>query len=65
MVINITIFNRYNFYEILSLSEKNPLKNINEKIFESSTEEIKQTIEYKNEQAKVLLFRKKYERIIE
>ena len=44
MVINIIIFNRYNFYEILSLSEKNPLKNINEKILESSTEEIKQTI---------------------
>ena len=37
---------------------KNPLKNKNEKILESSTKEIQQTIKYKNEQANFLLFRK-------
>ena len=47
------LFNRYNFYEI------------SEKLLENSTEETKQTIEFKNEQAKVLLFRKDYERVIE
>ena len=47
------LFNRYNFYEI------------SEKLLENSTEETKQTIEFKNEQARVLLFRKDYERVIE
>ena len=47
------LFNRYNFYEI------------SEKLLENATEETKQTIEFKNEQAKVLLFRKDYQRVIE
>ncbi len=47
------LFNRYNFYEI------------SEKLLENSSEETKQTIEFKNEQAKVLLFRKKYEKVVE
>ena len=47
------LFNKYNFYEI------------SEKLLENATEETKQTIEFKNEQAKVLLFRKDYERVIE
>jgi tetratricopeptide (TPR) repeat protein len=47
------LFNRYNFYEI------------SEKLLENTTEETKQTIEFKNEQAKVLLFRKDYEKVIE
>ena len=47
------LFNRYNFYEI------------SEKLLENATEETKQTIEFKNEQAKVLLFRKEYEKVIE
>ena len=47
------LFNRYNFYEI------------SEKLLENATEETKQTIDFKNEQAKVLLFRKEYERAIE
>ena len=47
------LFNRYNFYEI------------SEKLLENTTEETKQTIEFKTEQAKVLLFRKDYEKVIE
>ena len=47
------LFNRYNFFEI------------SEKLLENATEETKQTIEFKTEQAKVLLFRKEYERVIE
>ena len=48
-----SLFSRYNFYEI------------SEKLLDNSTEETKQTIEFKNEQAKVLLFRKDYQRVIE
>ena len=47
------LFNRYNFYEI------------SEKLLENATEETKQTIDFKNEQAKVLLYRKEYEKVIE
>ena len=47
------LFNKYNFYEI------------SEKLLGNATEETKQTIEFKNEQAQVLLFRKDYERVIE
>ena len=32
---------------------------------QNATEETKQSIDFKNEQAKVLLFRKEYERVIE
>ena len=35
------------------------------KNFQNATEETKQSIDFKNEQAKVLLFRKEYERVIE
>ena len=47
------LFNRYNFFEI------------SEKLLENATEETKQTIEFKNEQAKVLLYRKEYQKVIE
>ena len=47
------LFNRFNFYEI------------SEKLLQNATEETKQSIDFKNEQAKVLLFRKEYERVIE
>ena len=47
------LFNRYNFFEI------------SEKLLVNATEETKQTIEFKNEQAKVLLYRKEYQRVIE
>ena len=47
------LFNRYNFFEI------------SEKLLENATEETKQTISFKAEQAQVLLFRKDYEKVIE
>ena len=47
------LFNRYNFFEI------------SEKLLENATEETKQTVLFKNEQAQVLLFRKEYDRVIE
>ena len=47
------VFNRYNFFEI------------SEKLLENATEETKQTISFKAEQAQVLLFRKDYEKVIE
>ena len=47
------LFNRFNFYEI------------SEKLLQNATEETKQSIDFKNEQAKVLLFRKEYEKVIE
>ena len=47
------LFNRFNFFEI------------SEKLLESATEETKQTVLFKSEQAQVLLFRKEYERVIE
>ena len=47
------LFNRYNFFEI------------SEKLLENATEETKQTILFKAEQAQVLLFRKDYEKVIE
>ena len=49
----VKLFNRYNFYEI------------SEKLLENASEETKQTVTFKNEQAQVLLFRKDYERVIE
>ena len=47
------LFNRYNFFEI------------SEKLLENATEETKQTISFKAEQAQVLLFRKDYEKVNE
>ena len=49
----VKLFNRFNFFEI------------SEKLLENATEETKQTITFKNEQAQVLLFRKEYEKVIE
>ena len=48
-----SLFNRFNFFEI------------SEKVLENATEETKQTVLFKSEQAQVLLFRKEYERVIE
>ena len=50
---SVNLFNRYNFFEI------------SEKLLENATEETKQTIAFKAEQAQVLLFRKEYERVVE
>ena len=50
---SVNLFNRYNFFEI------------SEKLLENATEETKQTISFKAEQAQVLLFRKDYEKVIE
>ena len=47
------LFNRFNFFEI------------SEKLLENATEETKQTLSFKAEQAQVLLFRKEYEKVIE
>ena len=49
----VNLFNKYNFFEI------------SQKLLENATEETKQTIQFKNEQARVLLFRKDYDRVIE
>ena len=49
----VNLFNRYNFFEI------------SQKLLENATEETKQTILFKNEQARVLLFRKDYDKVIE
>ena len=49
----VKLFNEYNFFEI------------SQKLLENATEETKQTIQFKNEQARVLLFRKDYDRVIE
>ena len=47
------LFNRFNFYEI------------SEKLIKFVTEETKQDIQYKTEQAKILLYRKEYQKAIE
>ena len=47
------LFNRFNFYEI------------SEKLIKFVSEETRQSLQYKTEQAKILLFRKDYERAIE
>ena len=47
------LFNRFNFFEI------------SEKLLENATEETKQTVTFKAENAQVLLFRKEYDRVIE
>ena len=47
------LFNRFNFYEI------------SEKLIKFVTEETKQSIQYKTEQAKILLYRKNYQKAIE
>ena len=47
------LFNKYNFLEI------------SEKLLENVSEETKQTIGFKSEQANVLLFRKDYQKVIE
>ena len=49
----VQLFNRYNFFEI------------SQKLLENATEETKQTVVFKNEQAQVLLFRKEYDKVIE
>ena len=49
----VKLFNRYNFFEI------------SQKLLENATEETKQTVVFKNEQAQVLLFRKEYDKVIE
>ena len=49
----VNLFNKYNFFEI------------SQKLLENATEATKQTIQFKNEQARVLLFRKDYDRVIE
>ena len=49
----VKLFNRYNFFEI------------SQKLLENATEETKQTVVFKNEQAQVLLFRKEYGKVIE
>ena len=49
----VKLFNRYNFFEI------------SQKLLENATEETKQTVLFKNEQAQVLLFRKEYDKVIE
>ena len=49
----VKLFNRYNFFEI------------SQKLLENASEETKQTIPFKNEQAQVLLFRKEYDKVIE
>ena len=49
----VKLFNRYNFFEI------------SQKLLENASEETKQTIQFKNEQAQVLLFRKEYDKVIE
>ena len=49
----VQLFNRFNFYEI------------SEKLLENATEETKLSIQFKNEQAHVLLFRKEYEKVVE
>ena len=47
------LFNRFNFYEI------------SEKLIKNVSEETKQSLQYKTEQAKILLYRKDYEKAIE
>ena len=47
------LFNRFNFYEI------------SEKLIKFVSEETRQSLQYKTEQAKILLFRKDYEKAIE
>ena len=48
-----SLFNRFNFYEI------------SEKLIKNVSEETKQSLQYKTEQAKILLYRKDYEKAIE
>ena len=49
----VKLFNRYNFFEI------------SQKLLENATEETKQSILFKTEQAQVLLFRKEYDKVVE